>query len=108
MSYRLAALVLGAALLGCSDAGIITPGPDGGTASVQFDEQGVLTLAPKESAVLDLSAAGASTATLSLVGNYLDAFLDTDMVDLSSGHAQVTLRAPSRPRGRRPRASTSP
>jgi hypothetical protein len=98
MSYRLAALVLGAAcVLGCSDAGVLTPGPDGGTASVQFDEQGVLALAPKESAVIDLSAAGAAHATLSLVGNYLDAFLDTDTVDVSSGHAEVTLHAPSSP-----------
>lgn len=98
MTYRWAALVLGAAcVLGCSVNGIITPGPDGGTASVQFDAQGVLTLAPKESAVLDISGAGASSATISLTGNYLDAFLDADAVDLSSGHASVTLHAPSSP-----------
>ncbi len=98
MTYRWAALALGAALLAaCSDAGIYSPGPDGGTASVQFDAQGVLTLAPKENVTLDLSASGASIATLSLVGNYLDAFLDTDTLDVSNGHAQVTLRAPSSP-----------
>ena len=84
-------------LAGCSVSGIVQPSPDGGSATISFDDGGVLTLAPKETATLDLSAAGLSDATVSLAGNYLDAFLDADAVDLSSGHGQVTLRAPSSP-----------
>jgi hypothetical protein len=91
------ALLAAACALGCdfSDGG--TPPPDGGAASIQFDASGVLALAPKDTAVIDLSAVGVENATLSLAGNYLDAFLDADAIDLSSGHGEVTLRAPSSP-----------
>src|SRR6185312_4217886 len=100
MTYRglTAAIAFVTCLLGgCSVSGIVQPSPDGGSATISFDDGGVLTLAPKETATLDLSAAGLSNATVSLAGNYLDAFLDADAVDLSSGHGQVTLRAPSSP-----------
>jgi hypothetical protein len=87
-----------AAAAGCSDVPGMVPPPDGGaSASIQFDDGGVLALAPKDTATIDLSAVGLASATLSLTGNYLDAFLDTDAVDLSSGHGQVLLRAPSSP-----------
>ncbi|HEY1957166.1 MAG TPA: hypothetical protein VGH28_16220 [Polyangiaceae bacterium] len=97
MTYRglLAAI---ACVLACGAAGSNEPVPDGGgSASISFDQTGVLTLAPKEMATLDLSAAGLSNATLSLAGNYLDAFLDADAVDLTNGHGEVSLRAPSSP-----------
>jgi hypothetical protein len=71
------------------------PPPDGATIAVSFDQGGVLTLAPKDAVAIDLSASGLSTVSLSLVGNYLDAFLDADAVDASSGHASVMLHAPS-------------
>jgi len=99
MTYRLAALFIGAAMAlgGCSSGGIISPGPDGGSTSLAFDATGPLTLAPNDTAVIDLNAMGVPSATISLAGNYLDAFLDTDNVDLGSGHASITLQAPSAP-----------
>ncbi len=104
MTYRrlsatgAAAIVLSlCALAGCGSVGPMNMPPDGGAESLGFDATGVLTLAPKQTATLDLSAAGISNATLSLAGNYLDAFLDADAVDSSSGHGGVTLHAPSAP-----------
>jgi hypothetical protein len=99
MTYRLAALLIGAAsaLGGCSSAGIITPGPDGGSSSLSFDGEGPLTLSPNDTAVIDLSGMGVASATISLAGHYLDAFLDADNVDLGAGHATITLQAPSSP-----------
>ena len=99
MAYRWAALVFGAAcaLGGCTSAGIISPGPDGGTSSLSFDSTGPLTLAPNETATIALSGMGVSAATISLAGNYLDAFLDRDHVDLSNGAGSITLQAPSSP-----------
>jgi hypothetical protein len=99
MTYRLAALLVGAAcaLGGCSSAGIIAPVPDGGSSSLSFDATGPLTLSPNDMAVIDLSGMGVGSATISLAGNYLDAFLDADNVDLGSGHASITLQAPSSP-----------
>ncbi|HEY2369699.1 MAG TPA: hypothetical protein VGH87_25045, partial [Polyangiaceae bacterium] len=98
MTYRLAALLIGAAVLGgCSSAGIISPGPDGGSSSLSFDGEGPLTLSPNDTAVIDLSGMGVPSATISLAGNYLDAFLDADNVDLGGGHATITLQAPSSP-----------
>lgn len=102
MTYRWpglvgSALVAWLAMVGCGAVPSDMPPPDGGSTSIEFDTSGVLTLAPKDTAVVDLSAMGVSSAVLSLAGNYLDAFLDADSVDLSSGHAEVTLRAPSTP-----------
>ena len=99
MTYRLAALFIGAAIAlgGCSSGGIISPGPDGGSTSLSFDATGPLTLAPNDTAVISLSGKGVSSATISLAGNYLDAFLDADNVDLASDHASFTLQAPSSP-----------
>jgi len=100
MSYRWPGLASAlfacvTALGGCSAAPQSKPTPDGGSSSIQFDSSGVLAVAPKDTVVIDLSASGVSNATLSLAGSYLDAFLDADTVDLSSGHGQFTLRAPS-------------
>lgn len=88
-------LALGAALA-CSEAiGTTPPQTDGGAASIQFTEGSVVTLAPSDTLVLDLAATGVASANVSLVGSYLDAFLDASSVDLSSGQAHVTLHAPS-------------
>jgi hypothetical protein len=99
MTYRWSALVFGAAIAlgGCATEGIITQGKDGGSTSLAFDATGPLTLAPNDTAVIDLTALNIPSATISLAGNYLDAFLDADNVNLGSGHASITLQAPSSP-----------
>ena len=102
MTYRWPPVSAGAVAalafaLACGASNPGTPLPDGGAASIQFDQSGVLTLAPADTAVIDLSGMGVRNVTLSLAGNYLDAFLDAGTVDLSSGQGQVTLHAPSSP-----------
>ncbi len=95
MTYRWVGACLAA--LACSGPADVQPLPEGGTASVSFDESGVLTLAPKQTVTIGITTKNASNVTLSLAGNYLDAFLGADAADAASGHTMVTLRAPSQP-----------
>ncbi len=84
-----------ACALACGVTSGTVPPPDGGASSISFDQTGVLAVAPSAVVTLDLSATGVSLTKLSLLGSYLDAFLDSDTVDLSSGNGEVTLHAPS-------------
>jgi hypothetical protein len=65
--------------------------------AVSFAQGDVLTLAPKEATSIGLNATNVQQVTVSLAGNYLDAFLDSDTVDTSSGQGTFTLHAPSSP-----------
>ncbi len=96
VAVRVAAWVVLVACVACSDNSVLTP-QDGGVSTVQFADTGVLTLAPKQTATISLSGSNVSTVTLSLGGNYLDAFLDSDSVDLAGTPPQgtFTLHAPS-------------
>ncbi len=96
MTYRwleLARSALLALVVGCSAQNPPPPG-DGGAPSIQFDDSGVLTLTPSQTATIGLSA-NVSGVTVSLAGDYLDAFLDSDSVNLVGGHGTFTLHAPS-------------
>lgn len=96
MTYCRAGLVLAfLALLACSSNGA-NVSRDGTAPSIQFDQMGVLTLAPSQAVVVNLTS-NISPVSLSLAGNYLDAVLESDMVavDSSSGKASFVLHAPS-------------
>ena len=80
---------------GTADVGYRQP-TNGVTSSVTFDQDGVLALAPSEIVAVNLHS-DVDTVTLSLAGDYLDAFLDSDSVDTSSGQGTFKLHAPSSP-----------
>jgi hypothetical protein len=80
---------------GTADVGYRQP-TNGVTSSVTFDQDGVLALAPSQTVAVNLHS-DVDTVTLSLAGDYLDAFLDSDSVDTSSGQGTFKLHAPSSP-----------
>ena len=96
MTYRRAGLVLAfLALLACSS----TNGPygpsDSAAPSIQFDQMGVLTLAPSQIVPVGLTST-VTPVSLSLAGNYLDAVLESDTANVDpNNNASFVLHAPS-------------
>jgi len=87
-------------LLACNAGTVPQNTGDGGVAagSLRFDMDGVLTLTPGQSVTVGLTAGAEITdVTLSLEGDYGDASIDANRVQLSGGRGSFELRAPKTP-----------
>ena len=89
MSYRWVGFFLAfLLLLGCSDnSGVL--GPDAAAPSIMFDKPSPLPLAPKQAVVINVTSS-VRPVTLSLAGDYLDAFLETEA--LQDGKNALLIR----------------